>query len=103
MTSRVRRGHSPAGDTERYDGSSSPPESDVRRATRGLRRQLESAGTSYGAVLDRLRRSRSLELIDDPTRSIESIATELGYSDAANFTRAFRRWTGFSPTEHRRR
>jgi AraC-like DNA-binding protein len=70
---------------------------------RTLRRQLESAGTSYGAVLDRLRRSRALELIDDPARSIESIAIELGYSDAANFTRAFRRWTGASPTEHRRR
>jgi len=76
---------------------------ELSMSPRTLRRQLESAGTSYGAVLDRLRRSRSLELIDDPTRSIESIATELGYSDAANFTRAFRRWTGSSPTEHRRR
>lgn len=77
--------------------------SDLTVSPRTLRRQLESAGTSYGAVLDRLRRSRALELIDDPVRSIESIAVELGYSDAANFTRAFRRWTGASPTEHRRR
>ena len=76
---------------------------ELTMSPRTLRRQLESAGTSYGAVLDRLRRSRALELIDDPSRSIESIATELGYSDAANFTRAFRRWTGSSPTEHRRR
>lgn len=76
---------------------------ELTMSPRTLRRQLESAGTSYGAVLDRLRRSRALELIDDPTRSIESIAIELGYSDAANFTRAFRRWTGASPSEHRRR
>jgi AraC-like DNA-binding protein len=30
------------------------------------------------------------------------VADRLGYRDAANFTRAFRRWTGASPREFRR-
>jgi AraC-like DNA-binding protein len=34
--------------------------------------------------------------------SIDELALRLGYSDAANFTRAFRRWTGVSPRAHRR-
>jgi AraC-like DNA-binding protein len=33
--------------------------------------------------------------------TIEQVARQLGYSDAANFTRAFRKWTGRSPTDWR--
>jgi AraC-like DNA-binding protein len=41
-------------------------------------------------------------LLRDPARSIDEIAARLGYSDAANFTRAFRRWTGMTPRAFRR-
>ena len=33
--------------------------------------------------------------------SIETIASLLGYNDPANFTRAFKRWTGFTPIQYR--
>jgi AraC-like DNA-binding protein len=39
----------------------------------------------------------------EPTLTLTEIAAELGYADQAHFTRAFRRWTGESPSGYRRR
>ncbi|HKP55781.1 MAG TPA: AraC family transcriptional regulator [Polyangiales bacterium] len=47
-------------------------------------------------MLDRVRHTRALELLRSEA-SIDEAADRLGYTDAANFTRAFRRWTGKSP------
>jgi AraC-like DNA-binding protein len=65
-------------------------------AERTLKRKLAEQGTSYSALLDRQRQTRALELLRTEA-SIDAVAERLGYSDAANFTRAFRRWTGKSP------
>jgi AraC-like DNA-binding protein len=65
-------------------------------AERTLKRKLAEQGTSYSELLDRQRQTRALELLRTDS-SIEEVAERLGYSDAANFTRAFRRWTGKSP------
>lgn len=65
-------------------------------AERTLKRKLAEQGTSYSELLDRRRHMRALELLRT-SASIEQVAERLGYSDAANFTRAFRRWTGKSP------
>jgi AraC-like DNA-binding protein len=65
-------------------------------AERTLKRRLAEQGTSYSELLDRQRQTRALELLRTEA-SVEEIAERLGYSDAANFTRAFRRWTGKSP------
>jgi AraC-like DNA-binding protein len=65
-------------------------------AERTLKRKLAEQGTSYTELLDRQRHTRALELLRTDA-TIEQVADRLGYSDAANFTRAFRRWTGKSP------
>jgi AraC-like DNA-binding protein len=52
-------------------------------------------------VLERCRRARAIELLRTQA-SIEEIAECLGYTDPANFTRAFRRWTGRSPRAARK-
>jgi hypothetical protein len=41
-------------------------------------------------------------LLADRTLRVIDVSTELGYGDSANFTRAFRRWTGVSPQVFRR-
>ncbi|MRG93071.1 AraC family transcriptional regulator [Polyangium spumosum] len=64
---------------------------------RTLKRRLADAGTSYSDLLDDLRRERAMLLLRDESLSREQIAERLGYSDAANFARAFRRWTGKTP------
>jgi AraC-like DNA-binding protein len=70
---------------------------------RTLKRQLAATGTSFQAVLDDLRRERALVLLDRAALSLDEIAERLGYSDTANFTRAFKRWTGQTPAMVRRR
>jgi AraC-like DNA-binding protein len=71
-------------------------------STRTLKRRLAEEGTSFSAVLDEQRRERALLLLRSPEMSIEAVADGVGYSDVANFTRAFRRWTGTTPTSYRR-
>lgn len=83
------------------------PIEDIARAlhlsTRTLKRRLAAAGTTFSDLLDELRRERSLALVGDRRLTLEQIADRLGYSDVANFTRAFRRWTGTTPAALRRR
>jgi AraC-like DNA-binding protein len=69
---------------------------------RTLQRKLAQAGTAYHAVLENLLRERSTSLVAHTHAPITDIALELGYSDPAHFTRAFRRWTGTSPLAFRK-
>ncbi len=71
-------------------------------SSRTLKRKLAAQGTSFSVVLEDERKSRAMRLLaaDMP---LQSIADRLGYSDVANFTRAFRRWTGATPGAYRRK
>ncbi|KQO02517.1 MULTISPECIES: AraC family transcriptional regulator [Stenotrophomonas] len=69
---------------------------------RTLRRQLADEGTSFSAVHDRVRTKRAMELLRDPKLSIVAIGGRLGFNDAREFRRAFKRWTGRAPSEARR-
>ncbi len=71
-------------------------------APRTLRRHLKQEGTRYSTMLDAARRRDALRLLDNPSLPANRIAELLGYEDPANFTRAFRRWTGQSPSQYRR-
>ncbi|MBV8660178.1 MAG: AraC family transcriptional regulator [Burkholderiales bacterium] len=68
---------------------------------RTLRRRLADNGVSYQALLDSVRKNRSIELLANPKLSIEEVAAEVGFSDAHNFRRAFKRWTGSAPSDMR--
>jgi AraC-like DNA-binding protein len=75
-------------------------------STRTLKRRLAELGTSYSSLLDEERRARASALLRTTALTTEEIAERVGYSDVANFSRAFRRWTGRSPgrfRQHRRR
>lgn len=71
-------------------------------STRSLQRQLRAEGTSFSGLLDQVRHQVSLEHLDNG-RSVEEIAFVLGFSRAAAFQRAFKRWTGMSPREYKKR
>jgi AraC-like DNA-binding protein len=69
---------------------------------RTLKRRLSEHGTSFSELLDEQRRHLAMLLLRSPDSSIEDVADRLGYTDPANFTRAFRRWTGQTPRAFRR-
>jgi len=71
--------------------SALPPLSD-----RSLRRQLREQGISFRGLLDELRMQIALKYLRTTRLANEDIALALGFSDAANFRRAFRRWTNKS-------
>jgi len=70
-------------------------------STRTLKRRLAERDTSFTKLVEEARRDRAVLLLSNPAHSVEEVAARLGYSDAGNFARAFRRWTGQSPTEFR--
>ena len=74
---------------------------DLHVSRRTLQRRLADENTTYGALLDATRRDLALRYVEDPARSITEITFLLGYSQHSVFTRAFRRWTGKSPTRYR--
>lgn len=75
--------------------------SDLRMTSRTLRRRMASAGCTYHEVVEEVRRTLAIDQLVSSARTAEQIAELLGYRDAANFRRAFRRWTGRSPAEYR--
>jgi len=72
-------------------------------SARTFQRQLDAEGTSFSELLAEVRRSETLRRLNERSNTIAAIAAELGYSDQASFTRAFRRWTGSSPSQFRAR
>jgi len=68
---------------------------------RTLRRMLSAEGTSFRKLMDEVRETLALELIQSTNLSLEDISYRLGYSDTANFFHAFKRWKGFTPNHFR--
>jgi AraC-like DNA-binding protein len=70
---------------------------------RTLQRHLAAAGFTHESLVGRARFTTAAALLEETDARILDIALDLGYSDHAHFTRAFRRWAGCSPQEFRRK
>jgi AraC-like DNA-binding protein len=68
---------------------------------RRVQRILWSQGTSYSQLKDDVRQSITKDLLSNTTIPIAEIAQRVGLSGPAAFDRAFRRWTGKTPTRFR--
>lgn len=64
---------------------------------RTLRRQMQAAQTSFTALHDRVRSEAARRLLVDPRTSIAQVGIAVGFKDAREFRRAFKRWTGVAP------
>jgi AraC-like DNA-binding protein len=69
---------------------------------RTLDRRLQRHGVLYSELLDEVRHEVACQLLRDTRLQVQQIAESLCYSSAANFSTAFRRWTGTTPTDFRR-
>jgi AraC-like DNA-binding protein len=72
-------------------------------SARTLDRYLAREGSSFRELSTRVRHQMACELLRGGTLNITQIAYQLGYTDAANFTRAFRRQANCSPSDYRQR
>ncbi len=86
----------------------SDPKLDITKTARACRlhpkalsRKLSGEGTSFKAILDEQRRRYATTAICEGKLTVTEIALHTGFTQASNFTRAYRRWTGKAPTEAR--
>jgi len=70
---------------------------ELKLSERSLRRRLTEEGTSFRELLEEARRERALTILSKAGMSLTVAAEQLGYSDTAAFSRAFKEWTGQSP------
>jgi AraC-like DNA-binding protein len=70
-------------------------------SVRTLQRRLEAEKTSFGSVLEALRRDMGERLLREKHLAVCEVAFLFGYSESGAFVRAFRRWKGTTPARFR--
>ena len=66
-------------------------------------RKLQAEGLSFQEIIAEEVSRKATHLLQTTNLTIEQIAVKLGYSEAAGFIRAFKRWTGKVPKEYRQK
>ena len=74
----------------------------LHMSTRNLNRKLSAENTSFKAVLLEIRSELAAQYINDATLTLTEISYQLGFSEISSFSRAYKRWTGQSPSEARK-
>jgi len=69
--------------------------------SRTLSRRLNACGTSFQFLVDEGRFEIARQMLENTDTDIQQIAVTLEYADASAFARAFRRWSGITPTQWR--
>ena len=73
----------------------------LNTSVRTLRRKLRDKGTNFKSLLNETRRELGERYIRDGNLTLTEVAFLLGFSDSSSFSRAFRSWTGRTPSESR--
>ncbi len=73
----------------------------VSRCKAYLQRKLHQLGLTYQRLCDEARHELARRYLDDTNKSVTEVTFLLGFSEQSAFTRAFRRWSGMSPTTYR--
>ncbi|MEM6455287.1 MAG: AraC family transcriptional regulator ligand-binding domain-containing protein [Acidobacteriota bacterium] len=68
---------------------------------RSAQRLAAAHGHSLRGLIDHVRAVYAEELMSDPRITVDRVAQLVGYSDARAFRRAFKRWTGQTPSQYR--
>jgi AraC-like DNA-binding protein len=91
--------------TQRLQQHSEPTQEEIAEilnvSARTLQRKLGDSGTTFSKIVDETRHAQALAHFSRPQMSVNEVTHLLGFSCSSSFTRAFRRWTGLSPSEWR--
>jgi AraC-like DNA-binding protein len=68
---------------------------------RTLTRKLKSEGVSFQQLLDEVRFSMAKQMLYQSSKSTKQVANYIGITNSAVFCRAFKKWSGFTPSEYR--
>ena len=63
--------------------------------------RLAAEGCSYSSLVEEAKLERARALMADPGHSLKQIASLCGFADISTFHRAFKRWTGLTPSVFR--
>ena len=74
----------------------------LNMSVRSLQRRLNEVGTTFRTLLESVRKDLAATYVSDPDIELVEVAFLLGFSDQSAFSRAFRRWTGSSPSTVRK-
>lgn len=74
----------------------------MHMTSRTLRRKLTAEGASFQQLKDNVRRDNAIHLLGDFRTPIAEIGRQIGFTEAAAFTRAFKQWTGVAPGIYRK-
>lgn len=70
---------------------------------RTLRRRLREHGETFQSVLDSTRADIAMQYLTSTDLTVQEVASLVGFTEASNFARAFRKWTGRTTSDVRRR
>lgn len=73
----------------------------LNMSVRTLRRKLADEGVSFQQLKDALRRDQAINLLGKKEIPIATVGQQIGFTEPSAFSRAFRLWTGMSPTDYR--
>jgi len=75
--------------------------SDMNMSAATLKRKLKAEESSFREIKDSVLFNKAVKALKETQLSVELIADKLGYSDASNFAKAFKGWSGMTPSEYR--
>ncbi len=73
---------------------------DIAMSRQTLYRRLKDEGITFAEIHDELRQRMAMEYLGGQKVTVNETAYLLGFSEASSFVRAFKRWTGLSPTAY---
>ena len=71
-------------------------------STRTFNRRMKEAGITYREIVESSRKDKAIEYLARPGLRISDVSALLGYRDASNFTKAFKKWFGCGPCKFRK-
>jgi AraC-like DNA-binding protein len=72
-------------------------------SSRTIHRKLQKEGTSFQKLKDQVRQEAAINYLARPELTVNAIAMLMGFHDTSAFYRAFKKWTGQSPGEYRKK
>jgi len=76
---------------------------DLHLSTSSLKRKLKNVGATYQQLRESVQFHKANYLLATTQYPIEQIADMLGYADGSNFNKAFKQWSGLTPSEYRKK